>query len=63
VFKSERQLAAKNEELLKLASQVENAEKEIQLREQTIKASYVEILKAKDGHIEFYRDLKAKQST
>ncbi|MBR6511300.1 MAG: DUF2130 domain-containing protein, partial [Phascolarctobacterium sp.] len=63
VFKSERQLAAKNEELLKLASQVENAEKEIQLREQTIKASYEEKLKAKDGQIEFYRDLKAKQST
>ena len=63
VFKSERQLAAKNEELLKLASQVENAEKESQLREQSIKASYEEKLKAKDGQIEFYRDLKAKQST
>jgi len=63
VFKTERQLAAKNEELIKLTNQIESTEKEIQLREQTIKASYEEKLKIKDGQIEFYRDLKAKQST
>ncbi len=63
VFKTERQLAAKNEELIKLANQIESTEKEIQLREQTLKASYEEKLKIKDGQIEFYRDLKAKQST
>ena len=59
----ERELAAKNEELIKLTNQIESTEKEIQLREQTIKASYEEKLKIKDGQIEFYRDLKAKQST
>ena len=63
VFKTERQLAAKNEELIKLTNQIESTEKEIQLREQIIKASYEEKLKIKDGQIEFYRDLKAKQST
>ena len=63
VFKTERQLAAKNEEILKLASQVEANEKESQLREQTIKAGYEEKLKSKDEQIAYYKDFKARQST
>ena len=63
VFKKEQELAAKNEELLKLASQVEANEKESQLREQTIKAGYEEKLKSKDEQIAYYKDFKARQST
>lgn len=63
VFKTERELAAKNQELLKLASKIESSEKESQLREQTIKAGYEEKLKSKDEQIAYYKDFKARQST
>ncbi|MBQ9764316.1 MAG: DUF2130 domain-containing protein [Phascolarctobacterium sp.] len=63
VFKTERQLAAKNEELIKLTNQIESNEKEVKLREQNIKDGYEAKLKMKDEQIEYYRDLKAKQST
>lgn len=63
VFKNEREMAAKNQELLKLANQIEANEKEVKLREQNIKDSYEAKLKMKDEQIEYYRDLKAKQST
>ncbi len=63
VFKNEREMAAKNQELLKLANQIEANEKEVKLREQNIKDGYEAKLKMKDEQIEYYRDLKAKQST
>ena len=63
VFKTERQLAAKNEELIKLTNQIESNEKESKIREQSIKAGYEAKLKIKDEQIDYYKDLKAKQST
>ena len=63
VFKTERQLAAKNEELIKLANQIESNEKESKIREQSIKDGYEAKLKIKDEQIDYYKDLKAKQST
>ena len=63
VFKTERQLAEKNQELLKLTSKVEASEKESKIREQSIKDGYEEKLKMKEDQIAYYRDLKARQST
>ena len=63
VFKTERQLAEKNQELLKLTSRVEASEKESKIREQSIKDGYEEKLKMKEDQIAYYRDLKARQST
>ncbi len=63
VFKTERQLAAKNEELIKLTNQIESNEKESKIREQSIKDGYEVKLKIKDEQIDYYKDLKAKQST
>ena len=63
VFKTERQLAAKNEELIKLTNQIESNEKESKIREQSIKDGYEAKLKIKDEQIDYYKDLKAKQST
>ena len=63
VFKTERQLAAKNEELIKLTNQIESNEKESKIREQSIKEGYEAKLKIKDEQIDYYKDLKAKQST
>ena len=63
VFKTEKQLAAKNEELIKLTNQIESNEKESKIREQSIKDGYEAKLKIKDEQIDYYKDLKAKQST
>ena len=63
VFKTERQLAEKNQELLKLTRKVEASEKESKIREQSIKDGYEEKLKMKEDQIAYYRDLKARQST
>ena len=63
VFKTERQIAAKNEELIKLTNQIESNEKESKIREQSIKDGYEAKLKIKDEQIDYYKDLKAKQST
>ena len=63
VFKTERQLAEKNEELIKLTNQIESNEKESKIREQSIKDGYEAKLKIKDEQIDYYKDLKAKQST
>ena len=63
VLQKEQALAEKNQELLKLTSQVEASEKESKIREQSIKDGYEEKLKMKEDQIAYYRDLKARQST
>ena len=59
VFKTERQLAEKNQELLKLTSKVEASEKESKIREQSIKDGYEEKLKlALKAEKAYYEDDK-----
>ena len=60
VLQKEQALAEKNQELLKLTSQVEASEKESKIREQSIKDGYEEKLKMKEDQIAYYRDLKAE---
>lgn len=59
----QKQLFEEKEALLKLENEAKAQEKEYLLREQALKTQYEERLKAKNEELEFYKDLKARQST
>lgn len=63
VSKKDREIAEKNAEIIELKGNVESAKKDIVLKENTLKAEYKAMLKAKDEAIEFYKDLKTRMST
>lgn len=63
VGEKEREIFKQNEEIIRLTGQIESNEKSARLQEKNIKDSYEEKLRAKDEQIEYYRDLKARQST
>ena len=63
VSKKDREIAEKNAEIIELKGNVESAKKDIVLKENTLKAEYNAMLKAKDEAIEFYNDLKTRMST
>lgn len=63
VSKKDREIAEKNAEIIELKGNVESAKKDIVLKENTLKAEYNAMLKAKDEAIEFYKDLKTRMST
>lgn len=59
----DKELAKKDGDIIVLQGKVETAQKDIELKEKTLKAEYDAQLKAKDETIEFYKDLKTKMST
>ena len=56
-------LADKKEEIAKLNGDLESKNKELEIRENSIRREYDVIIKNKDEQIEQYRDFKARQST
>lgn len=56
-------LAEKKEEFAKLNGDLESKNKEMEIRENSIRREYDVIIKNKDEQIEQYRDFKTKQST
>ena len=56
-------LAEKKEEIAKLNGDLESKNKELEIRENSIRREYDVIIKNKDEQIEQYRDFKARQST
>ncbi len=63
VLEKEREISEQKEKIALLNGQIENNEKSAKLKEQTIKETYEEKLKAKDEQIAYYKDFKARQST
>ena len=61
--KKDEEIAAKNNELIKLQGQLQNKDAEMKLKETSLKESYDQQLKFKDEEIERIKDFKAKQST
>jgi hypothetical protein len=61
--KKDEEIAAKNNELIKLQGQLQNKDAEMKLKENNLKESYDQQLKFKDEEIERIKDFKAKQST
>ena len=59
----ERELAAKDTQIMRLQAQMDSGEKENQLKQQSLKENYEEQLKMKDEMIAYYKDFKARQST
>lgn len=59
----DKELASKQNDIIVLQGKVDSAQKDIELKEKTLKAEYDAQLKAKDETIEFYKDLKTKMST
>lgn len=59
----DKELADKEKYIVQLSAKIETAEKESQLKEQSLKEQYEEKLKMKDEEIAFHKDYKAKLST
>lgn len=56
-------LGEKNNEIMRLKNDLELEKKESELKEKSLQERHSQELKSKDAQIDFYRDLKAKQST
>ena len=56
-------LAQKDAEIIKLKSQIDNQKTESALKEKNLEENYKNQLKLKDDQIDYYKDLKARQST
>ena len=56
-------LSEKNSEIQKLRNDLELEKKESELKEKSLQERHAQELKSKDVQIDFYKDLKAKQST
>ena len=63
VNQKELTIAEKEKEILALKGKVENAQKDAELQEKSLKEQHAIELKGKDEQIAFYKDLKAKAST
>ena len=61
--KSQQMLSQKDLAIQELKGAVENEKDQAQIRENNLKAQYDARLKQKESEVEFYRDLKTKQST
>lgn len=59
----DHELAERERRIYELTSEIKSSEKELKLREQSLKDQYEEKLRSKDEQIEYYRDFKARQST
>ena len=56
-------LAEKDAEIVRLSGELSNSKAGAQLREKDLKESYEQRLRYKDEQIDYYKDLKARQST
>ena len=56
-------LGEKNSEIMRLKNDLELEKKESELKEKNMQERHAQELKSKDVQIDFYKDLKAKQST
>ncbi|MBQ4429838.1 MAG: DUF2130 domain-containing protein [Clostridia bacterium] len=56
-------LVEKNSEIQKLKTDLELEKKESELKEKSLREGHAQELKSKDAQIDFYKDLKARQST
>ena len=56
-------LAEKEAEIIKLKSQIDNQKTESALKEKNLEENYKNHLKVKDEQIDYYKDMKARQST
>ena len=63
IFDKDQKISQKEIEIMKLSTQITTAEKEAQIKEQSIKEKYEEQLKFKDEEIERYKDFKSRLST
>ena len=63
IFDKDQKISQKEIEIMKLSTQISTAEKEAQIKEQSIKEKYEEQLKFKDEEIERYKDFKSRLST
>ncbi|MCI8658699.1 MAG: DUF2130 domain-containing protein [Lachnospiraceae bacterium] len=63
LHEKEKELSEKEIEITKLKNQLISKETEEQLKEQSLHREYQDKLKQKDEQIEYYKDLKARQST
>ena len=59
----DKELAEKDAEIIRLKSQIDNQKNESALKEKNIEENYKNQLKAKDDLIDYYKDMKARQST
>lgn len=62
-IEKDKELAEKDKYILQLANKIETSEKESQLKEQSLKVQYEELLKCKDEEIAHYKDFKSRLST
>ncbi len=63
VSNKDKILAEKDAEIIKLKSQIDNQKTENALKEKNLEENYKNQLKLKDDQIDYYKDLKARQST
>ena len=56
-------LAEKEAEIIRLKSQIDNQKTESALKEKNLEENYKNQLKLKDDQIDYYKDMKARQST
>ena len=59
----DKELAEKDAEIIRLKSQIDNQKTESALKEKNLEENYKNQLKLKDDQIDYYKDLKARQST
>ncbi len=59
----DRELAERDQKIIRLNSEIENEKQQKQLSERNLKETYEGQLKLKDEQIAYYRDFKARQST
>ncbi len=63
IAEKDREIAEKESNIAELKGEIKSAQKDIEIKEKTLKAEFDAQLKAKDETIEFYKDLKTKMST
>ena len=63
VAKAAQELSSKDNEIVRLKSEVASRDKDMQLKEKSLKENFQLQLKAKDETIEYYKDLKTRMST
>lgn len=63
IAEKDREIAEKESNIAELKGEIKSAQKDIEIKEKTLKAEFDAQLKAKDETIEFYKDLKTRMST
>lgn len=63
IAEKDREIAEKESNIAELKGEIKSVQKDIEIKEKTLKAEFDAQLKAKDETIEFYKDLKTKMST